>query len=161
MKWHCGLLSEQPEKDRTLNYIKRGYWHLSCPPEIKHELRIWLAMPGFTLAYHSHVFRVGVDSVRNFVAAQDFSDVQAEVAENWLSVTDEDAIRLAQLRPGSGNLPLLCQLRILDAVKGGVETSRIADTYRITRQTIYRLKAGHMTNRGVRPVGVGLLDTPR
>jgi hypothetical protein len=160
MKWHCGLLSEQPEKDRTLNYIKRGYWYLPAPPEVTRELRIWLAMPGFSVAYHAHVFRVGAEGVKNFIASQDFSDVQAEVAENWLSVTDEDAVRLARMRPGTGNLPLICQLRILDALKQGMKRSKVAELYGVTPQTVYKIKKGHLTNRGVRPSVGGLLGTP-
>lgn len=160
MKWHCGLLSEQPEKDQTLNYIKRGYWHLPAPPEIKRELRIWLAMPGFSVAYHAHVFRVSHPTIRSYLASQDFSDVQTEVAENWLSVTDEDAIRLARMRRGTGNLPLVCQLRLLDTLKQGMKRSKVAELYRVTPHTVDRLRKGGLTTRGVRPSVGGLLGTP-
>lgn len=154
MKWHCGLLSERPENDRTLNYIKRPIWgHL--PPEIEHELRIWLAMPGFSISYHTHTLRQGRSLVERNIGGYD--QYRNEVAENWLSATREDCIKLARLRPGLGDVPVICQARALQDMKT-MTVAKVARDYGVKDSTVTMWrKVGFRCNQ-LLPSGFELLS---
>ena len=84
MLYHCGLLDEQPDKSRTLNWIKRPHWG-TMPPDIERELSIFLAMPGLTTAYVSHLLRHSDVYVKRRMGF--YEDWKAEVDANWASAT--------------------------------------------------------------------------
>lgn len=155
MKYHCGLLDERPEDSRTLQWVKRPAWG-SRPPEIEHELAVWLAMPGFSVSYHQHTLghdrtvllpRLGYNPV-----------LRGEVIGNWLSATREDCVKLARLRPrGSGNVPLICQMRAVADLKG-MRQADVARDYDVTVSSIWGWrKRGFNFKRHPLPSGFELL----
>jgi len=155
MKWHCGLLSEQPAADRTLNWIKRGHWVGGLPADVERELTIWMAMPGFSLAFHSHTLQVSRQLVYPWMGGYD--QLKAEVAENWLSATRDDCVRLAQLRPSKGELPVISQLQIMNDLKAGAKVVEIIRDYRTNHQTVAELRRGAIKSRRPLPSGFALL----
>jgi hypothetical protein len=156
MKWHCGLLSERPDQDRTLQWIKRGGWGTGLPADVERELKIWLAMPGFTIKYHAHVFRLDRSTIAPFVG-RGFEELKQEVAENWLSVTRDDAVKLSQIRPPKGDVPLISQLAIADDVKRGVKKADIQRAYKVSGFTVTSIAKGHLRVRSPLPSGFELL----
>lgn len=153
MKYHCGILDERPDRSRTLNWIKRSAWGLR-PPEIEYELSVWLAMPGFTAAYHAHVLHHSVASIAPRLGG--FEAVREAVVENWMSATRDDCIALAHLRPNRGDFPLLCQLRALEDLKG-MRMVDVAKDYGTTLQTIWAWRIHGLKFRGPLPSGFELL----
>lgn len=141
MKVHCGLLDEQPEKSRTLTLLRRGWWHLGLPEDLERELRTWLATPGFSIAYHAHQFKLshGV-IVRHYY--DHTPEYQSLGLENFQSVTREDAVRLCRMRPGTGNIPFVCQLRMMDDLKAQMRKVDVARDYQVNYQTVRNLGAG-------------------
>ena len=152
MLWHCGLLSERPDRDRTLEWIRRGSWNSGLPEDVERELRIWLAMPGFTAAFHAHNFGVSSGVVRRQLGG--YEKFKREVGQNWLSATREDCVRLSQLRPPRGDLPLLSQLQIIDDVKAGHRRRDLMREYLTNTATIHRLAQG-LVLFGKRPLPPG------
>ena len=67
------------------------------PPEIEHELRVWLAMPGFHPTYHAHVLGLSLYSIRKHIGG--YEEMAEEVAENWLSATRDDCVRFVPVTP--------------------------------------------------------------
>ena len=39
--------------------MRRGPWNKGLPDDVERELKIWLAMPGFSAAFHAHTLGVG------------------------------------------------------------------------------------------------------
>lgn len=157
MKWHCGLLSDDPSKDRTLQWIKRGYWH-TLPEDVQHELHIWMAMPGFTANYHAHAFGVDKRYVAKFVGGYD--DLRKEVGENWLSATRDDCVRLCQLR-GRGDIPVVSQIRMIDDLKAGRKQVDVTRDYGVSRSTTRGFSKGVISFSGELPSGFALLGALR
>lgn len=155
MLYHCGLLDTCPETSRKLQWVKRPVWG-RLPPDIERELRIFLAMPGFSASYVSHVFRIGAATVARNIG--DYESWRDEVAENWLSTTRNDCIKLARLRPGTGNVPVICQLRALQDVKSGMSFSAIGREYGVTgAQVRHWARRGILSKRPL-PPGFALLS---
>jgi len=139
LKYHCGLLNVRPEESWTLNRYRTKSWvHL---PEVhKRPLQILLATPGFSSCYFCHVFQRSYPTVQRFRAEHArFEDFQEEAVENWMSISREDAIRLAHLRPRRGDLPLVSQLRALEDLKFMTQ-QKAAETYGVRRNAIVKLK---------------------
>lgn len=157
MKYHCGLLDDRPDKSRTLNWIKRPVWG-NLPPEIERELRIWLAMPGFSAGYHAHTLGRNVAYVSKHMGG--YERWRDEVAENWLSATRDDLVKLSQLRPGIGHVPLICQLRAVQDLKSGATIKKIAGEYRVHPTTITNWSIRGPTPAGHIPSGFDLLIGP-
>lgn len=132
MLYHCGLLDDRPYNSRTLKWIKSTSW-TSLPPEIEHELHVWLAMPGFVLSYHQHV--LGVSRDRLMKHTWDYDVVRDDVAANWLSATRDDCVKLSQLRKGKGDVPLISQIRALEDLKH-MRLCDVARDYRVTPQNV-------------------------
>jgi hypothetical protein len=153
MKYHCGLLDERPENSRTLNWIKQGTWG-RLPPEIEHELRVWLAMPGFSISYHCHTLRRGRTTIIPNLGG--FEELEQEVAENWLSATRDDCVKLSRMRPGTGNVPLISQLRAVQDLKKMRQVD-VARDYRITVPTLVTWASTGFRTWGQLPVGFELL----
>lgn len=140
MKWDCGLLSSRP---RVTNWISRGGWDKGLPPDIEKELMIWLSMPGFTRTFHAHAFGVHRDMIRPHYMAG-YNRYRSEVAENWLSATRDDCVKLAQMRKGMMKLPLICRYAMLDDVKRGMSITDAAKLYRLNRSHVSQIVNGHM-----------------
>lgn len=155
MKYHCGLLDERPEESRPLQWVKRPHWG-NRPPEIEHELAVWLAMPGFSVTYHTHTF--GLDRTR--IARLMLGDpmLRGNVIENWLSAIREDCVKLALLRPnGVGDVPVISQMRAVADLKHK-RISEVARDYGVTRQTIHDWRTrGFRFGRQPVPSGFELL----
>lgn len=156
MKYHCGLLDARPDQSRTLKWIRTPAWG-HRPPEIEHELKVWLAMPGFSIAYHAHVLGHSKLIVARHMGG--FEEMRDDVVENWLSITREDCLALARLRPNQGSMPLVCQLRALQDLKtlGAVVVAR---DYRTTLQTLRMWRTRGLATRGPVPAGFELLISP-
>lgn len=157
MKWHCGLLSDEPEKDRTLQWIKRGCWD-TLPDDVQHELRIWMAMPGFAVSYHHRAFGLN----REYISRQmgGYERYKGEVHENWLSATREDCLKLCLRRRG-GNVPVISQLQMLNDLKAGQSALSVAREYRVSKHTIYQISKGTIRCHGELPLGFALLGATR
>lgn len=156
MRWHCGLLDDEPERSPIYRLITTRYWN-ALPPEIEKELEIWLAMPGFSMAFHEKTLH-GNRLERTFQARMGhYEKWKAEVIENWLSATREDCVRLSVRRPGLGSVPLLSQLSILDDVKRGLRNTDIAREYRVSGATVTAIGKGRLRFPGNLPPGVGWL----
>ena len=157
MLWHCGLLSERPEKDATLAWVRRGGWDLpGHPPEIERDRLVWLNMPGFPVSYHEQTLNMDRRYLKRFIGA-DYERVKDDVAKNWLSCTREDAVKLSHLRSGTGHMPVICQLKIIDDLKRGMSPSRLAAEYRVHPQTISNLGKGRISTRAWVPKGFELI----
>lgn len=145
MKWHCGLLDEHPYENPTYRWVTRGgFFRPEFPEAIRHELAILLAMPGFPRAFFASYLRLSdrhIDRVRKKLPG--YEELRNEVAENWLSVTREDAIKLCHMRldPRSA-VPLVVQLQILDDIKAGIPQAHLAREYGIslTIMQVYQKK---------------------
>lgn len=160
MLYHCGLLSERPEKDATLQWVRRGAWDLpGHPPAIEFERRVWLAMPGFSINFHVHTLRVGETLVERHIG-RDYEELKEAVAENWLSCTRVDAIKLANMRPSKGELPLLVQLQIMRDLKAGIGPTALATIYATNIGTVGDLGRGRVKSRRPLPSGFELLLEP-
>ena len=103
------------------------------PPEIEHELRVWLAMPGFHPTYHAHVLGLSLYSIRKHIGG--YEEMAEEVAENWLSATRDDCVRLSRLRPHNASVPLLCQIRAVQDLKK-MRAVDVARDYHVTDQSL-------------------------
>ena len=99
-------------------------------------------MPGFTDGYHIRNLKMGralVKRARQFFPGYD--ELSDKVAENWLSITREDAIKLAHMRKGAQScpIPLVSQLVILDDIKAGRSQLATARTFGCTPRAIYTI----------------------
>ena len=156
MKYHCGLLDARPDQSRTLKWIHTPAWG-HRPPEIEHELKVWLAMPGFTIGYHAHVLGHSKWTIAKHIGG--FEEMRDDVVENWLSITREDCVALANLRPGEGAMPLVCQMRALQDLKT-MKPSRVARDYRTHIQSLWVWRKRGLSTRGPVPAGFELLISP-
>lgn len=155
MLYHCGLLDERPEKSPTLEWIKRPRMWGRLPPEIERELRIFLAMPGFTSAYLQRVFYKSYGYIaRN---GSRYEDWRHEVAENWLSATREDCMKLCRLRGGQGNVPVISQLRAIQDLKSGISLLRVSEEYEVSVMTLADWRDHGVRFNGKLPSGFSLL----
>ena len=154
MRWHCGLLDERPDQSRVLARIKRGNWN-SLGPDVWHELMVWLAMPGFSIAFHQHTLGVSREVVTAAIPA--FEDWREDVIDNWISATREDCVRLCRMRPDKGDVPIIFQLRIMDDVKAGISQVDLAGEYGLDKGTINGWKQRGLRSRGELPSGFELL----
>lgn len=152
MIYHCGLLDERPHKSRTLQWIKRGAWGAGLPADVERELRIWLATPGFSASYHAHVFNLSIRLVTEWVGVG-FEEYRDEIAKNWLSATREDCVKLSQLRPPKGDVPLLVQFRIMDDMKAGRRVTALKKEYQINHRFFQILRKGQPRVRQPLPRG--------
>lgn len=159
MKWHCGLLSDRPDKDRTLQWLKRGMWDRGLPEDVEHELRVWMAMPGFSAGYHASAFNVDVRTVLKHIGGYD--GLKREVGENWLSATRDDCVKLSRLRQKGGAIPVICQLSMLDDLKRGMKRVEIYRDYAVDEGATRKLWKGGVTFRGELPIGFSLLWAPK
>lgn len=66
MKYSCGLLDDDPMENRAYRWITGAHWS-ALPADVEHELRVWLAIPGFSASWHTHNFRVGPDRIRPLI----------------------------------------------------------------------------------------------
>ncbi|MEN2786263.1 hypothetical protein ACFOKI_07675 [Sphingomonas qilianensis] len=155
MLYHCGLLDERPEKSTTLQWIKRPRVWGRLPPEIERELRIFLAMPGFSDSFYAHVFRCSRSVATR--EAGGYEPWKAEVAENWLSATSEDCAALSRMRPGTGNVPVISQLRAIQDVKAGMTMAQVGRDYRVSAVSVTGWCHGGVNFRGDLPAGFSLL----
>lgn len=88
-----------------------------------------------------------------------YEDLKAEVAENWLSATREDAIRLSNMRPSKGDLPLLSQLQIMNDLKAGHSATYLAAEYGTNTRKVGKLSKGIILLRQPLPPGFTLLTS--
>jgi hypothetical protein len=155
MIYHCGLLDEEPEKNRTWLWVHRPHWgHL--PADVERELRIWLSMPGFSISYHSHMFGFSHPYIRRHLLATNPEDWRDEVATNWMSATREDCMKLSQMRPGTGNVPLISQVRAVEDLKA-LPRVQVAQDYRVSPSVLDNWRKMGFRTWGRLPAGLGLL----
>lgn len=153
MLYHCGLLDERPANSRTLNWIRRTTWG-KLPPELEHELRVWLAMPGFSVPYHAHALGVSRQRIEQNIGG--YEEHKADVIANWLSATREDCVKLARLRSGQGHIPLISQLRAVEDLKH-MSMTQVARDYGVHLQSVIDwLHTGFRSNSQL-PSGFELL----
>jgi hypothetical protein len=153
MKYHCGLLDERPDKSKMFQWITRWNWD-SLPDDVATELKIWLAMPGFTTGFHVATLGRHVRTIEAYRPAM--ADFSKEVAENWLSATREDCIRISQMRPGKGPIPIISQVRILEDLKMGRTQMQVVKDFRTSRGQIHKLLTQGITSQAGWPSGVPL-----
>ena len=156
MLYHCGLLDEQPERSRTLQWIRRGRWDQpGFPEDVRRELMIWLAMPGFAHSFHTRAFMTCNAVLRPYLDG--FEQWKEEVSANWISATREDCIRLALMRPGKADVPLISQLQAVRDLKAGMTRSEVAREYRVLPETVRKWADGHFAGVQRLPSSVGRL----
>jgi hypothetical protein len=159
MKWSCGLLDGDDDK---LRYLRHHDWNDLDGP-LADELEIWLAMPGFSMAFHEHTLGK-MRRTKGWRLRYGLHDKwKDEVAENWSSATREDAIALARMRPRGGSVPLLTQVSMLRNLERGWRQSDVARTYRVSPAMVANLKRGQLTNISDIPASFSLhaLALPR
>ena len=161
MKYHLGLLDADPTQNRTYQWVRRrGWFGPGFPDDVREELGIWFAMPGFTDAYHIRNLNM---SARLLYKCQDqlpgYDHYAKQVAENWLSVTREDAVKLCRMRQGTRAcpIPLISQLKILDDIKAGMTQAQISRDFGCTPRAIYTIRHKGLQWAGSLPEGFELL----
>ncbi|QVM85252.1 hypothetical protein [Novosphingobium decolorationis] len=165
MLYHAGLLDPDGSQSRCREWIARRGWNTpEFPDDVREDLAIWLAMPGFHIQYHVRNLRSSWSTIvaaRRYLA--DFENLADMVTANWMSATRDDAIRLSKLRPGgqSSPIPLLCQLKILDDLKVGHTKASLARTYACSSRSIWTIQNQGLQWTGELPLGFRLLVTQR
>ena len=160
MKWHCGILGSDEIRPNVAGCHAKCQWtRAELPDDHRRELAIWLAMPGFSTSYHAHNLGMSWNTVRRYQSlSPGYDQLQAEVAENWLSVTREDAVQLCRRRPDKGDIPVICQLKMLDELKAGRSLSAVAREFGVSREWLVRMRAsGIRCNRLRLPKGFEML----
>ena len=143
MKYHCGLLDEHPHENRAYRYVRRGGWFdPDFPAEVRHELAIWLAMPGFLPSFHMTTLHVGHKVMARIRREwPGYEELKPYVFENWSSATREDCIKLAHMRRTKWTpLPLICQLGLMDEAKRTTQ-AKAAKTFGLSKRQTERLMA--------------------
>jgi hypothetical protein len=135
--WHCGLLDDPVFEIEKRNQIRYANWH-TLPEELERELRIWLAMPGFSLSYHVETLERDPREISQFMGG--YAELEEDVLLNWLSATREDCVKLGWLRPDKGDLPLISKIEIRrDYMRGGMTQTAIAKDYGVWPATVHKL----------------------
>jgi hypothetical protein len=114
LKYHCGILDDRPEYNRTLKWIRGSNWK-ALPDDVAHELKVWLAMPGFPYAYHARQLSQPIARIKRW--SEGYYTHREAVVENWVSATREDCIKLAHLRRPWETVPLICQIQAVEDLK--------------------------------------------
>jgi hypothetical protein len=157
MRWHCGILDDRDpyEPHPTLDWIRHSKWsNPAFPADIKHELAILLATPGFSTSYLCHNLRISEPLLtKGRRLLPQYEELWREVGENWKSITRDEAVKLCHLRPGTGNIPLVCQMAMITDLKSDRSIADIGREYGVTAVTITGLR-----DRGFRP---GVRPLPR
>lgn len=145
MLYHCGLLDDDRLTSRSFTWVMRkGWFREDFPADIRHEIAVWLAMPGFDHRFHVYNLRVSEGYLRRAreELCGDFEALRADVAANWLSATREDCLALARMRHGkAAGVPLICQMRILDDLKAGLTHKNAARVWGVTDRWVNMLSA--------------------
>lgn len=141
MDWHCGLLDEPATPPGERNPIRDSNWH-TLPPELERELRIWLAMPGFSLQYHVETLEREPREIRRFMGS--YNELEEDVLCNWVSATREDCLKLGWMRPEKGRLPLISQCQIRRDYFSVVRQTQkeLAAEYGVYPSTVNKLTLG-------------------
>jgi hypothetical protein len=160
VKWHCGILGDPtvPRPTWRLDGIF-GWRNEGAVGVRQHELAVWLAMPGFSTNYHASNLKLAWNTVRKYQQLlRGFDELSADVAANWLSVTRDDAVQLCRRRPEKGDVPIICQLRMLDDLKAGRRHATVAREYGVRREWLSRVQQkGLRAARCRLPAGFELL----
>lgn len=145
--------------------MRRGGWfEPDFPPDVFHDIAVWLRTPGLGFNFHRVNFKISAPTlVDRMKRMPSFEDLRDDVAENWLSVTREDAIKLIHMRVGPlrSQIPLLSQLKILDDLKAGLSQARIAREYGIGPRTVSRIAHNGARWSSPLPSGFELLLGPQ
>jgi hypothetical protein len=152
MKWHCGILDDHDpyNPSRTWDWVTRGGWSKpGFPEDVRREIAIFLATPGFSDEYLCKNLRTNTTALLKHKAAlPGYDELWREVGDNWMSVTHEDAVRLCRLRVGkSGAIPLVCQFHMLRDLKADRTKASIAREYGVSQ---FRLRVLEL--KGIQPV---------
>lgn len=147
VKWDVGLLGTSASCQLRLGWIRRGHWlHPHFPEDIRHELSVLLATPGFSDTWLIHNLRTNNDQfykARRLLA--NFHDLSKEVEENWLSISRDDAVQLSIMRPAKRSpIPLVSQLRIIDDLKAGRTQTSLAREFWTSVGTVHQLGSGRL-----------------
>jgi hypothetical protein len=137
MYWHCGLLDDPELPAEGKNPIRYSNWH-TLPEELVRELRIWLAMPGFSLSYHMETLEREPRLIRQFMGG--YAELEEDVLMNWISATRDDCIKLGYIRPEKGDLPLITKIEMRrDYMRGRLRQNEIAKEYGVWTATVNKL----------------------
>lgn len=155
MKYDVGLLADKPHDHRSHKWMKKGDWHNpNFPADVRTEIAVWLAMPGFDYGYHRRSFGMTDRTFRKMKnILPQYEELKPLVIENWLSATRQDCIRICHNRTGvASSIPLLSQLAILDEVKRGVRKEDVARLFRVTGEKVHQIiRHGPSANYGTLP----------
>lgn len=152
MQWHVGTLDDDPFASRSFQWMKRGHWFGErFPADVLTDITVFLRTPGLDTSWIAKNFQMQWEkaaALRNAIAP--FETVRAEVIENWLSVTREDAIRFVELRPKKRSTPpLVSQLKMIDDVKAGMSLRRVASDYGVSVDYVHdRARFGPSSGHG-------------
>lgn len=165
MKWHSGLLAPDPSKHRSYQWMRRGGWfNPDFPADVFHDIAVWLRTPGLGFNFHRVNFKISSATLADRMKRMpSFEELRNDVAENWLSVTREDAIKLIHMRVGPyrSQIPLLSQLKILDDIKAGLSQARIARDFGISPTTVSTIALKGAKWGSPLPAGFELLLGPQ
>jgi len=106
MRYHCGLVGPS----RAGNWIARTHSAHSLPDDVKEELAVLLATPGFSIAYLSRHLGVGKQWLLTAIDILDPDSHSEQALENWNSITREDALILAHDRLPHEDIPLIVRV---------------------------------------------------
>lgn len=161
MKFHCGILAEDRERHTSWRAI-HGIWALKDLDEpYKTEFEAWMSMPGFSLAQHCYMFGFSRERLIPFFGLN-YDKHKRLIAENWISITREDAMLLSSACWGV-HPPVIVQLFAMkDYLRGQYTYAQVAEDYRVTPATVRRwVINGVVANHAFIPPGFELLIDPR
>lgn len=120
--------------------LKTGNTESPQRPVLSRDLAIYLLTPGFSSAYHSHVFGVSGTTLRKYLAwSRDLASNDLTIAgcviANVASITADDGLRMAQRR-GPTQLPWWSRLAIAEFALRMGSTKEVADLFGCSRRTV-------------------------
>lgn len=136
MKYDCGIFNPTPASRLISRVQSESY----LPEDVRHELRVLLSTPGFTTSYLCHVLgltRLWVDGARSRYNDEDYREL---ATENWNSITRDEAIQLCHMRPGTANIPVICQVYIASDLADGISWRKTCKTWKIEQSTLLRIR---------------------
>ena len=82
-----------------------------------------------------------------------------DVIDNWMSATREDCVRLSQIRPGMGDVPLISQIRAVQDLKHMLLVD-VARDYRVPTHSVAVWRDKGSPSQGHVPAGPSSSSKP-
>lgn len=136
MLHHCGLLDPDPEQSRMRRWVRQGLNYDTLPPDVQLEIGVWLHMPGFTWSFHCHTLGHHFETLKRWASRTSYDTLRPMITDNWISTTRDDCIRLANLRRRGMEMPLVCQIQIVEDLRSGISQRELGTIYKTTGQAI-------------------------